>query len=169
MRWLAKMAWMSIGAGCIATDRSIDTDSGVPREACAWEEAPELEAVPYVLPDGCAEGALPVGTPPQGGAPFLPLRMRLHANLGEDVLRVDAEGQARSGGSVIGEEALSVSALCANAGTDVGWYLLGELHLRFPGAEQPTLDGVDLDVQVTVSWDGGEETNTMAGPACWSL
>lgn len=156
---------------CASSDADPDphTDDTVPREVCAWAKDAELAARPYELPEGCPEGSLPVGTPPQGGAPFLPLRLRLHADLGEDVFRLDAAGQAMAGATVLGEEAVGVSALCANTGSDAGWYLLGELHLRFPGLEQADLDGVPLDVTAEVSWDGGQASWTLSGPACWAL
>lgn len=156
--------------GCTAAPTTDREETGeVPREACGWDEEPELAAVPYDLPDGCGPDGLPVGTPPQGGAPFLPLRLRLHADLGEDVLRIDAEGTATRGGDVLGEEQISVAALCANTGSDEGWFLLGELHLRFSGLDQDTLDGVPLEVGITVRWDEGEATISLAGPACWAL
>jgi len=166
--WARTVLVLSV-ASCTSGPPPLDTDTQVPREACDWRGDPVLDVVPYALPDGCPADGLPVGTPPQGGAPYLPLRMRLHADLSDDVVRVQADGEARAAGQVVGEESVQVAALCANAGTDVGWYLLGELHLRFSGAEQATLEGLDLDVSLDVVWDGGQQTITLAGPACWSL
>ncbi len=163
--------------GCGPTAKDVPGETDDPPDSSATAscaegaEAPVLTLRPYTLPEGCeGRGDLAIGTPPPGGAPFLPVRPLLDLAGHPDVFRVAAEGVATTPeGDAVAMESTTVSALCANAGPDAGQYVLGEVHLRFPEGDATTLDGVDVTVSLTVSWEGGGTEATVSGTTCWGL
>ena len=82
------------------------------------------------------------GSPPQGGAPYTPLRFRavgpevLGDGVDVRVTAVDADTD-----EVLGDTQLSFGVVCANAGDSAGYWTGSEVHLRYDGWELPELEG----------------------------
>lgn len=92
------------------------------------------------------------GIPPQGGAPYTPIRPRVRGpdvlfdGMGLEVLLSDAD---------TGEE-LSVTDLdtrmtCANVGESAGYWVGSELHLRYPGVDLADLEDRDVTLSMRVT------------------
>ena len=130
-------------------------------EAVSFDVAQPREAFGS-LQDG---GALWYGTPPQGGAPFTPLRLRIRgpASLA-DGMRISMMTH-----DMVTDEELSFTELdtrmtCANVGDSAGYWVGSEVHMRYAGWSLDDLEGrqaaftvqvTSLDEEVTVE-DGWE-------------
>lgn len=153
--------------GCAGGEGPLDTDVV---GACAWDGAASLVAhAVAVTADPVPEGALAVGTPPQGGAPYLPFALQLRADGLGGLVRLPVDASVRGvDGAVLGDAETTMVPLCANAGAFAGSYWLGEIHLRFPGGGPDTLDGVASTVEITVSLpDGSAATVVQDGVLRW--
>lgn len=115
---------------------------------------PTLELAQTDTPFGLADGdALFCGTPPQGGAPYAPFRLRVRGISDLDAPWVEIAVRDPDD-VVLGEAAQAHGFLCANAGNDAGWWVASEVHARFAGLELGDLDGRALQVDVTVDAAG---------------
>jgi hypothetical protein len=82
------------------------------------------------------------GSPPQGGAPYTPLRFRavgpevLGDGVDVRVTAVDVDTE-----EVLGDTQLTFGVVCANAGDSAGYWTGSEVHLRYDGWELPDLQG----------------------------
>lgn len=92
------------------------------------------------------------GIPPQGGAPYTPLRTRV---LGPEVLFDGMVLELVVEDDRTGEE-LSYSEsqtrmTCANVGESAGYWVGSEIHLRYPGYSLEALEGRDATLTVRVT------------------
>lgn len=129
--------WLACGAA----------DGGYP---CATTGDPALEVAPSGVdyPDFADGEALPYGNPPQGGAPYAPIHVRLSGldDLDEGVHLAatidDVDGTALGGAD------LDTRLVCANVGDSAGKWTGADVHLRFPGWSLDDL--ADREVRVDV-------------------
>jgi hypothetical protein len=142
MRWVAVLGLVACGEPT--------SDGLVP--GCVEDRA----AVEVAPPDGdfgeLRDGdALFCGIPPQGGAPYTPLRFRA---VGPEALGdgVDIRVLARDADTdeVLGDTRLQLGVVCANAGDSAGWWTGAEVHLRYEGWTVPDLDGRRAALSFTV-------------------
>lgn len=126
---------------------------------CAGTGDPGLDVVPAGLAfDGFVDGEpLPYGNPPQGGAPYAPLRVRV-AGLADldlgvhlDVIATDADE-----GTALGGASLDTRLVCANVGDSAGMWTGADVHLRFPGWSLDDLEGRTAEVVLTAADPDGE-------------
>lgn len=120
--------------------------------ACAADEI-DVEVAPPDGQFGALEPRDPLfcGIPPQGGAPYTPLRFRAVGpeSLGEGVaVRVTAVDSTSA--AVLGDTALELGVVCANAGESAGYWTAAEVHLRYEGWSTADLDGRQATIELTV-------------------
>ena len=121
---------------------------------CAGIGAPGLDVVPVGLAfDGFVDGEpLPYGNPPQGGAPYAPLRVRVSGLEGLDVgVHLEATATDADDGAFLGEASLDTRLVCANVGDSAGMWTGADVHLRFPGWSLEDLAGRSAEVEVTAT------------------
>ncbi|MEN0061455.1 MAG: hypothetical protein AAGA48_04845 [Myxococcota bacterium] len=128
-----------------------DGEPPVSPHPCASDET-SLEVAP---PDGeygdlARGGAFAAGIPPQGGAPYSPLRLRV-TGPGELFDGIDVDIAVFEDGALLTETQLPMRLTCANVGDNAGRWVGAEVHLRYFGLELEELDGRDVTVEVTVT------------------
>lgn len=146
--------WLLVLAGC-------EAGGGYP---CAHEGEPGLDVVPSGLAfDAFTDGdPLPYGDPPQGGAPYAPLRVRVSGltDLDEgahfDVIATDLDDDA-----ALGEVSLDTRLVCANVGDSAGTWTGADLHLRFPGWSLDDLEGRSAEVRVSAADTSGDAVDAV--------
>lgn len=159
-----------LALGLVACGAPSD-DPDVPVDPCAPDGEPAL-AFGQQLALGAMEDGDPVayGIPPQGGAPYVPVEVRVRADLVElERLPVvatvwDAEGEA------LGSASETRAFLCANVGPHLGWRYGGEVHARFDGWSLDALRGLAVTVEVVATLpDGTDVASSHPGTLAWTL
>ncbi len=149
MRALSLAAVLVFG-GCVG-----DGPNPPSIEGCEWVGDAVLEfgqdlAEVGPQPDG---GSISYGNPPQGGAPYAPFQIRIHAELQPGV-RVPVDGTIVEVGTgeVLATAEQSQAFICSNVGAHSGWLYGGEVHLRFWDRSLEELEGrqveIDLSMQI---------------------
>lgn len=143
----AVVAGFAVGAGC---GGGAPDDPGLGSDCAAGPTRVEV-AAPTLAFDALRDGdEVFCGIPPQGGAPYTPLRFRAAgpAGFGEGV---DVRVRAVDGAEVLGDTSLQLGLVCANAGESAGWWTGGEVHLRYEGRAVEALDGRDAALTFSVT------------------
>ncbi len=97
-----------------------------------------------------------VAIPPQGGAPFTPLRVRIAGFARPtDGLSLEAVGVDAETGEAFGTLVLGQRFICANVGASAGAWVAPDLHFRYPGWDLPDLYGRSAAFEVSVDDDEG--------------
>lgn len=98
------------------------------------------------------------GTPPQGGAPYTPWRFRFTgpASAADGVL-AHVTATDRDTDELLGDTAVALGVVCANAGTSAGWFTAAEVHLRYEGHTVGDLDGRAAEIRFAVEPAEGRE------------
>lgn len=106
------------------------------------------------------DGRLWCGIPPQGGAPYSPLRIRLlggsdwSAGAHLELIASDLDD-----GSELAYTELDMGLVCANVGDNEGFWVGSEAHMRYDGLGLDDLDGRLARLTVRASTlDGLEQT-----------
>jgi hypothetical protein len=147
-----------------------------PPPPCAWSDAPALEvgrdvAVATLPPEG-STAPIDYGNPPQGGAPYAPLQVRLRAEIDELPFRGELHATVRDAvdGEEIGSAAQAQAFVCSNTGPHEGWLYGGELHLRFWDRSLEELSGRAVAVRVELALPDGDEVVARGGGILtWTL
>ncbi len=140
---------------------------GGPETPCEADGEPTLEVVPTDLAFGAFVDGDPLlfGPPPQGGAPYTPLKVRASglAGLGTgatiDLWGSDLEGED------LGEVSYETRFVCANVGDSAGTWVASDVHFRYFGWDLDALGGriAELTTRVTDT-SGAELEVTLQGP-----
>jgi len=141
------LVFMGAVAGC-AVDRVPP-----PTRPCATDQL-DLEVAP---PDGdfgdlVGDPDLWCGHPPQGGAPFSPLRVRVTGpDVFADGVDLDMSVVDNQTGEELGHTALALGLTCANVGDSAGTWVGSEAHLRYTGFALDTLGERSGTLTLTVA------------------
>lgn len=140
----------------------------VPLAPCEAIGDPLLELAPVDADFGdFVDGdALLFGTPPQGGAPFTPIRARV-SGLEDPALGVSlrVSGTDPNDGADFGEVAYETRMVCSNVGDNAGSYIAADIHFRYYDWSLDELDGRELELVVELSdLHGNSLTESMTGP-----
>lgn len=110
--------------------------------------------------------ALSYGIPPQGGAPYTPLRARVDG--------LDVQGQYvhfqmtavdPTDGTDLGGVDYDVRLVCANVGESAGTWVLSDLHFRYFDWSMDELEGRSAEITVVATDADGVEVESKAkGP-----
>ncbi|MEZ4319498.1 MAG: hypothetical protein R3F61_18425 [Myxococcota bacterium] len=110
------------------------------------------------------------GIPPQGGAPYAPFDLRLIGLAASDTYRVITEATRQSDQLLVGEGQYNQRFVCANVGDNAGTRFSSEFHMRFFGYEPDELAGDWVDIEISVTPEGGDPVvTTFSGPLDWVL
>lgn len=124
------------------------------RPPCATDADPLLEAKPAEAAFGehLAGDPLLYGTPPQGGAPYAPVDLRVSGleGMAEGVL-IELYGTDLDSGELLGTLQYPTRLVCANVGDSAGSWLANDVHHRFYGWELADLAGRAMALEVTVT------------------
>ena len=103
------------------------------------------------------EAPILYGHPPQGGVPYAPYAIRFRGVDGADQgVTVQMEVTEPSTGALLGDVRLSQRFLCANTGSDEGYWVGGEVHVRFWEYDLDSLLGREGRVETIVFGPNGE-------------
>lgn len=153
-------------------DDTDDTDLHVV-SPCAWATDPVAEFARDVSGGMAPDGTLiEYGNPPQGGAPYAPFEVRMHASYDTSTrIEVSATAVDHELGTELGSIAQPQVFLCANAGPHAGWLYGGEVHVRFWEQALEALEGRVVDITLSVALPGGVEPVTAhtSGALTWTL
>lgn len=163
---MGRLGWVVALAAC---------EAAAP-EPCAWPDAPALEvgrdvAVATLPPEGSTD-PIDYGNPPQGGAPYAPVQVRLHAAIDALPFRGELTATVRDAGDgeELGSAEQAQTFVCSNTGPHEGWLYGGELHLRFWGRTLDELAGRAVAIRVEVALpDGDEGVAEGGGTLAWTL
>lgn len=147
------LAWLVLVAGCAGTS---------PQTPCEVVGDPLVEVVPVETAFGSftAGDDLWYGTPPQGGAPYTPLRARVSGL--DDVasgVTLSLHGVDDDTGDVLGDVAYDTRLVCANVGDSAGTWLASDVHFRYFGWELVDLIGRMATITLTVTSTSGESVD----------
>lgn len=121
-------------------------------EDCSWSHDAELQFAVDVAEGMMLPGDdVPIGTPPQGGAPYTPVehRMLLPMHDGE-VVRLEAYVYDVETQEQVGSFEHREMPLCSNVGDNFGFWFGGEVHVRFPGFPLEELDNLEVEMEVSL-------------------
>jgi hypothetical protein len=116
----------------------------------------KLSQDPAHIDDQLVDDALLFGTPPQGGAPYAPLYVRMQGLSAAQSVHFEITCSDLDDAEVLGISTYDQPMLCANAGPYARWVVGPSLHLRFGTADAPisleSLDGrrAELSLSATV-------------------
>lgn len=138
-------------------------DTGVPPNSpCPPAVEATLDLAHADEPWGIEGAELGCGIPPQGGAPYTRVRVRVHgtravANGAEiDIVATDA-----ATGELLGGANRTAGFVCANVGDNADHWVTSEVHLRYDGFSVDDLLGREVELSATVS--AGTSTATAHG------
>jgi hypothetical protein len=121
---------------------------------CASEGDPTLEVTPSEVAFGEHRDGDPLryGPPPQGGAPYAAIDLRVSGleGMAEGVL-IALSGVDLDSGEELGALQYPTRLVCANVGDSAGTWLANDVHHRFYGWELEELAGRPLLLEVSVS------------------
>ena len=171
MRLAILFAAASLLAGCEEeAPQPLEDTGSLPLTECAVPDAVSLDLAQRdgfgILVDGAA---ISYGTPPQGGAPYAPFRLRTAGfEDTRDGLTVDMVATDGDTGALLGEATYVHFVTCANVGDNAGHYVGGELHMRFPGFTLEELEGRPVEVTITVEdVFGANVDSSVTGVLTW--
>lgn len=144
---------LALLAGCAGSGGAPCAPSGDPAIFAGSAEAG---------PDAFADGdPFLVAIPPQGGAPFTPLEVRIEGLAApQEGLGVEVFGEDRDSGEDLGTLELGQRFLCANVGDNAGRWVAPELHFRYPGWELDQLYDRAATFLIVVTDAEGTEVQT---------
>ncbi|TNE86287.1 MAG: hypothetical protein EP330_21335 [Deltaproteobacteria bacterium] len=134
------------------------------RAPCAVDSDPLLELTPSGVPFGTfVDGdEAYYGPPPQGGAPYSPVDLRVSGleDMDKGVL-IELSAVDVDSGEDLGSLSYPTRLVCANVGDSAGNWLANDVHHRFYGWELDELPGrlMALTVAVTDQTDQRLETS----------
>ena len=104
-----------------------------------------------------AESPILYGHPPQGGVPYSPYDLRFRGmSSADEGVTVQMEVTDPITGSLLGDVRLSQRFLCANTGEDEGFWVGGEVHIRYWEYDLDSLLGRAGQVEAIVFGPHGE-------------
>ena len=107
--------------------------------------APPRESFGTLAPDD----PLWYGTPPQGGAPYSPLRVRVRGDEAfAEGIDLTIEAYDRDTDERLAELVLETQMICANVGENTGFWVGSEIHLRYVGFDLEELEGRPVELTV---------------------
>ncbi len=124
-----------------------------PEAPCESDEDPSVQVVPAGLGfDEWLDGdPLVAATPPQGGAPYTPLRARVTGLVDPQIgVTLSLSGVDPSDGSEYGEISYDTRLICANVGESAGLWLAADVHYRYFEWELGELDGREAEISFSV-------------------
>ncbi len=124
-----------------------------PEAPCESDEDPSVQVVPAGLgfDEWMAGDALVAATPPQGGAPYTPLRARVTGLVDPQIgVTLSLSGVDPSDGSEYGEITYDTRLICANVGESAGLWLAADVHYRYFDWELDELDGRQAEISFSV-------------------
>jgi len=128
---------------------------------------PDLDVAPADVQFGAfVDGdPLPVGNPPQGGAPYTPLHVRVDGLVSlQEGVNIDLSGVDPDDGSDLGELSTPSGLVCANVGDSAGRWIVADLHFRYFGWALADLPGRVAEISVLVrDVEGNEVETTLLG------
>ncbi len=103
-------------------------------------------------------GELWCGHPPQGGAPYSPLQIRLRGpEAWSEGMLLEMIAADPEDGSELAYTDLTAGLICANVGDNEGFWVSSEAHMRYDGWSLEELAGRSAELTVRASsMDGGE-------------
>jgi hypothetical protein len=142
------------------------SSGGGPETPCEAQGDPSLEIGPADVPFGdFSDGDdLEYGTPPQGGAPYTPLKARASGlpAMAEGVT-IEMTGVSELG-EYLGDVTYDTRFVCANVGDSAGTWVASDLHYRYFGWDLDALEGKEAEITVTVTdVDGASVEDTLLG------
>ena len=151
MRWLAWLLCLwAPGLGLVACDGGVVE---VPPHPCDAEEL-LLDVAPPRDAFGALEetAELWCGIPPQGGAPYTPLRLRVQGPLALfEGVNIALSATDAESGEELAYTALQARMTCANVGESAGFWVGSEVHMRYPGFALQDLGGRGAELRVSVT------------------
>ncbi|NCG18873.1 MAG: hypothetical protein GWP91_07670 [Rhodobacterales bacterium] len=100
------------------------------------------------------------GIPPQGGAPYAPFGVRTRGiSRDPEGLLIDLTAHHTTSGDLLGEASYTQRMICGNVGESAGFWVGSELHMRFYDYDIETLHGSEVEINITVSNQGGDSQN----------
>lgn len=149
------MSRCSAIAGILSAVAAASCDSIVepPRHPCDAVETEVDIAPPRALFDDFGDGSeLWGGTPPQGGAPYTPIRARVRGPMvlldGMDMVVTVTDS---SSAELLSHTELQTRMTCANVGESAGFWVGSEIHVRYPGWSTEQLTDREALMSVRVS------------------
>jgi hypothetical protein len=108
---------------------------------------------------------LVAATPPQGGAPYTPLRARVTGLVDPQVgVTLSLSGVDPSDGSEYGEISYDTRLVCANVGDSAGLWLAADVHYRYFDWDLGELDGRRAEISFSVEdLDGNVVESSLGG------
>ena len=120
---------------------------------CSQDAEPSFELTPSDADFGthAAGDAWTYAPPPQGGAPYGPVDLRVQGLVMDEPLRIYLEATDLDSGEELGSVMYNNRLVCANVGDSAGSWLGLDVHHRFFGYALEDLSGraVELMVEVT--------------------
>ncbi|HHO53066.1 MAG TPA: hypothetical protein ENK18_19860 [Deltaproteobacteria bacterium] len=103
-------------------------------------------------------GSLWCGNPPQGGAPYSPLRLRLEGSSGWSAgMFLELIATDLADGTELAYTALEMGLVCANVGESEGSWVGSEAHMRYDGRTLDDLEGRTAELTVRAAALEGDE------------
>lgn len=119
---------------------------------CPPTSEPTLELAHADDPWGIEGRELGCGIPPQGGAPYTRLQVRV---TGSDRFAAAAEVEIVATdaltGEVLGAASRMAGFICANVGENADSWVTSEVHLRYDGFSVESLVGREVELSASVS------------------
>ena len=106
--------------------------------------------------------ALVAAIPPQGGAPYTPLRARVSGLVDPGIgVTVRVSGIDPDDGSEFGQIDYDTRLVCANVGDSAGSWLAADVHFRYFEWELSELDGRQAEITFEVEDGDGNVVSTV--------
>lgn len=124
-----------------------------PEAPCESDEDPSVRVVPAGLgfDEWMPGDGLIAATPPQGGAPYTPLRARVSGLVNpQNGVTLSLTGRDPDDGSEYGEVSYDTRLICANVGDSAGLWLAADVHYRYVDWELAELDGREAQIAFSV-------------------
>lgn len=116
---------------------------------------------------GSDNAALPYGRPPQGGAAYTPIALRMRGLVPELELEATVTDE---GGEPIGVADVRQRLICSNTGEQSGWYVGAEVHLRYLDQPYEALEGQQATLEVWLTDPEGQQVSAaVSGELVWEL
>jgi hypothetical protein len=166
---MVRVGWVLLAAVACG-----EPDPEPPGEPCAWDAPAELEAGYDIAASGLLRDGVdvPYGTPPQGGAPYAPFQVRVHAAAPATGERWVVSGAAYDAetDALLGDASQPQAFFCSNTGVHEGWLFGGEVHVRFWDVALDALSDREVRVELSVALPDGQTPIVSAtGPLRWLL
>lgn len=146
--------FVSLLGACASADPalpSVDTGPGydVP---CPTTASPTLELAHADDPWGIEGVELGCGIPPQGGAPYTRLQVRVSGSEAlTDGAQIEVVAEDAETGELLGSTAVTAGFVCANVGDNADRWVTSEVHLRYDGFSVEGLVGREVELSASVT------------------